>query len=229
MKKLFVWTFCALITLGAFGADQKMKVAIVIYDGVELLDFAGPGEVFAATRVDGDAPFEVYTVGKTGEPIISQGFLKCTPEFSIENSPKPDILVIPGGNSSKVTRDPEMMAWIEKTAKSSDHVLTVCTGAFALAKTGLLDGMEATTWHGAIENFRKKAPQIKVHDNTRWVDNGPYITTAGVSAGIDGSLHMVSRLCGLEVAKKTARYMEYDKWTPGEGLVTATSAAAKGR
>ena len=112
-----------------------------------------------------------------------------------------------------------MIEWIRAAADDLEVALSVCTGAFLLAKAGLLDGLKATTWHGAIDNFREFAPHTTVLENTRWVDNGKMVTTAGVSAGIDGALHVVARLKGEEVAARTARYMEYDKWVPEQGTV----------
>jgi transcriptional regulator GlxA family with amidase domain len=183
------------------------KVAILVYPGVELLDFAGPGEVFAAAQ-----EFYVYTVGTSGEPILSQGFVTVDPQFGIADAPPPDILVIPGGNSSAVRNDGELMTWIRSTSEAADHVLSVCTGAMVLAELGLLDGGQATTHWGAIEGLRAAAPKTEVLENVRYVDNGKVVTSAGVSAGIDMALHVVSKILGEEKAKSTARYMEYD-WT----------------
>ncbi len=201
--------------------ESALKVAIIVHEGIEVLDFTGPGEVFAATTLGEKAPFEVFTVNKTTAPILSQGFLKVLPTYDIEHCPQPDILVIPGGGTKLILQDEAMMAWIDKTARAAAYVLTVCTGALALAKTGLLDGKQATTWHGMIEDFRRMAPKVTILENTRWVDNGAFITTAGVSAGIDGALHLVARIHGLATAQATARYMEYDKWDPEAGKVCA--------
>jgi transcriptional regulator GlxA family with amidase domain len=206
---------------GARAADNPKKytrnVAIVVYEGVELLDFAGPGEVFEAaagfSTFKGEPGFRVYTVAAAAKPITSQRFLTVVPEFTIENAPRPDIIVIPGGGSSVLTEDPKFMAWATKNAGAGALTLTVCTGAFVPARAGLLDGAGATTWYGAIERLRKAAPKANVQDGRRFVDNGSIITTAGVSAGIDGALHTVARLMGRAVADQTARYMEYH-WTP---------------
>jgi putative intracellular protease/amidase/plastocyanin len=196
-------------------SDRPRNVAVLVYDGMEILDFAGPGEVFAAA---GKA-FNVYTVGAKSAPILSQRFVTITPRYTIHDAPAPDILVIPGGGSQVVTANPELMKWVGDSARRAEIVLTVCTGAFVLAETGLLDGLEATTWHGAIAPFRAAYPKTTVRENVRWVDNGKFVTTAGVSAGIDGALHVVAKLLGGDAAKTTARYMEYDKWEPGAGVV----------
>lgn len=212
-------------------SPRTRKVAIVVYDHMEILDFAGPGEVFQST---GDA-FEVYTVAEKAAPILSQGFVRIVPDYTIDTAPRPDVLVIPGGGTSGVLNSDRMMAWIGGTAREAEVTMTVCTGAFVLARTGLLDGLHATTWHGAVDALRKAAPRVIVHENVRFVDNGKYVTTAGVSAGIDGALHVVSRLLGEETAHATARYMEYDKWDPRAGVVASgrvreeIEAAERGR
>jgi transcriptional regulator GlxA family with amidase domain len=200
---------------------QNMTVGIVVYQGMEILDFAGPAEVFAARGLN------VYTVSDTKDPIISQGFVRITPEYTVENAPRPDILVIPGGSSSRVTDSKPMMSWIRKSSEGAEIVLTVCTGAFVLAEMKVLDGMEATTWHGQIANFRRAVPKTVVHENVRFVDNGKYVTTAGVSAGIDGSLHVVAKLFGEDAAHGTARYMEYDKWRPRDGRIVPNAINAR--
>ena len=191
-------------------ADKKAhvrNVAIVIFNQMELLDFAGPAEVFSAAG-DGRA-FKVYTVAEKDGPIKSQGFVTITPQYTIDNCPTPDIVVIPGGNSSAISKSEKMLDWIKERSTKTECMFSVCTGVFALARAGLLDGLEATTHHSAIENLRSKHPKIKVRTDVRVVDNGKIITAAGVSAGIDGALHIVGKMCGIEVAQKTAEYMEY--------------------
>ena len=213
---------CPACGMALVKRSEIRNVAIIIHDGVELLDFAGPGEVFAAAGA-----FNVYTVSETTAPITSQGFVKVTPQYSVTNSPKPDILVVPGGGGRALLGSQPLMAWIKESAEDAEVIMSVCTGAFALAQAGLLDGLEATTHHGGIEALRESASKTKVHENVRFVDNGKIVTTAGVSAGIDGALHIVSRLLGEEAAHGTARYMEYDKWEPGAGLVVPTATAPR--
>lgn len=208
---------CPVCNMTLVEQVAQRNVAILIWDGVELLDFAGPGEVFAAARVGDHAPFKVFTVGLTREAVTSQGFLKITPNFSIEDCPAPDVLIIPGGNSGAVTRNAALVAWVEKVANNTEMILSVCTGAFVLAKAGLLDDLEATTWHGAVDALRREATRTRVHAGRRYVDNGDIITSAGVSAGIDGALHALARLTGPDVAARAARYMEYDAWADADG------------
>ena len=204
---------------------RKRNVAIFIHNGVEVLDFSGPSEVFASTE-----GFNVYTVSLTKEPIISQGFIKILPNYSIADCPKPDIVVLPGGQTGPFLENKPLISWIKTSAEHAEIMLSVCTGAGLLAKAGLLDGKQATTFHNYIDALQKATPNAKILRNTRFVDNGQIITTAGVSAGIDGALHVVAKLKGIDVATQTARYMEYDKWKPNEGLVVeqaSKSAAAR--
>jgi transcriptional regulator GlxA family with amidase domain len=198
-------------------ATYTRNVAIVLYDGVELLDFAGPGEVFDAAgmfgAIDGARAFRVYTVAASHEPLTSQRFLKVTPEFSFAEAPLPDIVVIPGGNSRRLLESADGMAWVKKTTSQAEITMTVCTGAFVLAKTGVMSGHDVTTHFGALDGLRRAVPDARVQAGRRYVDNGSFLTTAGVSAGIDGALHLVARLLGRGVADRTARYMEY-QWAP---------------
>ena len=199
---------------------DKWNVAIIVHDNVELLDFAGPGEVFAAAA--GRRAFRVYTVAETDRPIRSQRFLTIAPQFTLTNCPKPDIVVIPGGDTNLLLRSPTIMAWVRATAKDAEVMFSVCTGAFVLADAGLLDGLEATT-HASSMPGLKEYSRIKVRENRRVIDNGKIVTSAGVSAGIDGALHLVSRLCGLETAKATAKYMEY-RWEPEPASPTTNAS-----
>jgi len=190
----------------------KKRIAFYLQYGVEVLDFAGPMEVFAY------AGYEVFTVSKNKTPIISQGILKIIPDYSIEDAPSADILAFFGGNSDEASKDPEVINWV-KSQKNIEYYFSVCTGAFILAESGILKDKSATTFHGALDNFEQSYPEINVLKNVRFVDNGKIITTAGISAGIDGALHLVAKLNGFNVARKAAYYMEYDKWIPGEGLL----------
>jgi transcriptional regulator GlxA family with amidase domain/protocatechuate 3,4-dioxygenase beta subunit len=193
--------------------DSIRNVAILVWDGVELLDFAGPAEVFAAARVGDGGAFNVFTVAPKRRTITSQGFLKIKPNYTIDNCPTPHVLIVPGGGMGPIVNDEKVLAWIKKTSTNTDMILSVCTGAFALAKAGLLNNIEATTWHGAINDLRREAPKTKVRDDRRFVDKGDIITCAGVSAGIDGALHALTKLSGPDVARQAACYMEYD-WRP---------------
>ena len=191
-------------------SDSK-TIAFYLQDGVEVLDFAGPMEVFAY------AGYKVFTVSATKSPITSQGILKVVPDYSIDDAPKADILAFFGGNSNTATNNPKVIQWV-KSQKDVQYHFSVCTGAFILAEAGVLDGKTATTFHNALNNLESSYPKVEVRKNVRFVDNGQVITTAGISAGIDGALHLVAKLQGLNAAKRTAYYMEYDNWKIGDGL-----------
>ena len=193
--------------------NNRMKIAFYLQDGVEVLDFAGPMEVFAY------AGYDVFTVSKTKDPMITQGVLTFIPDYSIANAPAADVVAFFGGNSGLPVRDKEVIQWVKNQKESADYFLSVCTGAFILAEAGILDGKTATTFHSALDNLENNYKQVKVLRDVRFVDNGNVITTAGISAGIDGALHLVAKLNGLKAAEAVAFYMEYDKWVPGEGLI----------
>ncbi|MFL6244415.1 MAG: DJ-1/PfpI family protein [Thermoanaerobaculia bacterium] len=223
MSRILIFTSLIFAALSAQAAKPYTRnVAIVVYENAEPLDWTGPFEVWndaANFGAVGDVPaFNVYTVSKTTDPVDSQG-LKVVPTYSIANAPKPDIIVIPGGNSSSLTNDPEFLAWAKKAATNAEIAESVCTGAIVLSKAGLLDGLEVTTWYGAIDHLQEITPKATVRHGRRFVDNGRVVTTAGISAGVDGSLHLVARLLGRRVADQVARYMEYH-WTPESYLST---------
>jgi transcriptional regulator GlxA family with amidase domain/DNA-directed RNA polymerase subunit RPC12/RpoP len=192
---------------------KKMTICFYLQDGVEVLDFAGPMEVFTY------AGFRVFTVSRKKEPILAQGILKILPDYSIGDAPPADILAFFGGNSGVASQDPAVISWIQSRKEATQYFFSVCTGAFIMGRAGLLDSLTATTFHSSIESLRKAFPATKVLSDVRFVDNGKVITTAGISAGIDGALHLVAKLKGEAVAKDVAAYMEYDKWVPGQGLI----------
>lgn len=188
------------------------NVAILVFDDVEVLDFSGPFEVFSVVgRQKGQSPFDVYTVAEMPGPVFARNQFSVNPRYTIADCPAPDILVVPGGwGTRREMNNARLIDWIKTTAPKAELVLSVCTGALLLARAGLLDGLKATTHHGALDLLREIAPKTTVLDNQRVVDNGKIIVSAGVSAGIDAAFHVVARLDGLEVALETARYMEYD-------------------
>jgi transcriptional regulator GlxA family with amidase domain len=197
--------------------DQKITICFYLYDGVEILDFAGPMEVFSY------AGFKVVTVAKTKAPLRSQEILKIIPDYSIQDAPQTDIFAVFGGSDDVAVNDPEVISWIRSREKSTKSYFSVCTGAFILGKAGLLDKLTVTTFHKSIVNLQKAVPTAKVLQDVRYVDNGRVITTAGISAGIDGALHLVSKLRGKEVAIAVAKHMEYDKYIPEQGMDLTTN------
>ncbi|HZV69356.1 MAG TPA: DJ-1/PfpI family protein [Saprospiraceae bacterium] len=220
LKKVSILLF--LICTITFNMQSQAKsifnVAIFLYDGVEILDFAGPTEVFSATK-----DFNVYTVSVDGKDILSQRLVTVKPQYSIDKAPDPDIIVFPGGSSGASSNDPKVLSWIKTTVAGGSTMMSVCTGAFILANAHLLDNLQTTTHYSSLTDLQKTVPSANVLEKTRFVDNGNVITTAGVSAGIDGALHLVARIKGIETAKATAHYMEYDKWNPGDGKIVYTN------
>lgn len=184
---------------------DPIRVQILLWDGVELLDFAGPAEVFSA------AGFAVETVAVSDGPVVSQGFLTVIPNRRLGDGAAPDILVIPGGASEQASRDLKIRSQLQALAPKISILFSVCTGALVLARAGLLEDLEATTWHGAMDELRACSPGIRAREGVRWVDNGSVVTAAGVSAGIDAALHLVHRLCGDTERTRVAQYMEYDR------------------
>lgn len=186
-------------------------MAILLFDEVEVLDFAGPFEIFSVTgRRDDPVPFDVFTVAESEGPISARNSLKVTPSHTFANCPKPDILIVPGGNGTRREMvNAELLSWVSEVAESAELVLSVCTGALILARAGLLDGKRATTHHGALDLLAEVAPETVVVGDERVVDNGKVVVAAGVAAGMDMSLHVIARLLGEEVALETARYIEY--------------------
>lgn len=209
--QLGVCPHCGMTLLNEAEIKRPIKIAFYLQPGVEVLDFAGPLEVFSY------AGFEVMIVAKTLDPIISQGVLKVQPEYSIDNAPIANIVAFFGGNAANTSNDPEVIAWLKE--QNPDVYFSVCTGAFFLAEAGLLQGRIVTTFHDALNDLEHRFPATEVRRNVRFVDSGDLITTAGISAGIDGALHLVARLRGFNAARAVAYHMEYDKWVPGEGLI----------
>jgi len=193
-------------------AERKRNVGIVVFDQVEVLDIAGPYEVFSvATQVADPDSFNVYLVAESEASVEGRNGFKVVPQYTFADCPEPDILIVPGGPGTRVEeKNPIMLNWVTAKAEPAELVLSVCTGARILAIAGLLDGLEATTHWVSIDELKELAPTATIHDDRRFVDNGKVVTSAGVSAGIDMSLHIVSRLCGEKAAAETAHFMEYD-------------------
>ena len=191
---------------------RRRNVAILIFDDVEVLDFCGPFEVFSATaETIRPAPFNVYTVAETRRPVIAINNLSVNPAYALSDCPPPDILLVPGGHGTrKQMKNIVLLDWIKQRAGEVELLLSVCTGALLLGKAGLLDGLVATTHHSALALLKEVAPKATVTDTQRIVDNGKIIVSAGISAGIDMSLHVVQKLLGKALAAETAAYMEYD-------------------
>ncbi|MEW4235784.1 AraC family transcriptional regulator [Bacillus thuringiensis serovar medellin] len=191
---------------------NKWSVGIFLFNEVEVLDFAGPFEVFSVTEVNEEKTFTVYTVSENGEMITARNGLKVQPDYSIENLPPVDILIIPGGLGARKyeIKNEIVIKWIRQQMKEVKLMTSVCTGALLLAKAGLLEGLKATTHWASIEKFKNEFQNVEVIENVKFVDEGHIITSAGISAGINMAFHIVKNLLGMHVAEDTAKQMEYD-------------------
>ncbi|HEY7355966.1 MAG TPA: DJ-1/PfpI family protein [Ktedonobacterales bacterium] len=193
-----------------------MNIGILIFDDVEVLDFCGPFEVFsvAAKLVQeaGRNPFNVFTLAERadGQPVRCVGGLLVQPHYSLDNHPPIDLLVVPGGGGTRREVDnARLIDWIRVQATRAQLTTSVCTGAFLLGRAGLLEGHSVTTHWASIERLRASLPSATVLENIRYADAGAIVTSAGISAGIDMALHLVARLQGDDLARQTARRMEY--------------------
>lgn len=211
------------------------NVAVLIFDDVEVLDFAGPFEVFSVTgKQDGLNPFNVYTVAERS-PISARNGLSINPHYTLEACPTPDILIVPGGGGYRADGTPYgtrreianqlLLDWILACSRETELLLSVCTGALLLAKIGLLAEKIATTHQGAIAQLTEMLTPEQVYSEARIADNGDIILSGGISAGIDMSLYVVGKLLGIARAKETAGYMEYD-WRD-EALTVVKSKAVE--
>jgi transcriptional regulator GlxA family with amidase domain len=191
-------------------------VGILIFDDVEILDVAGPFEVFAVTRLNDEqrlqqsSPFKVYLISETNKQITAIGGLRLTPDVTMSECPELDLLVIPGGwGTRKESKNKILVKWIGNQFTNNRLIASVCTGSSLLGKAGLLDGRDATTHWRAFDFLQESAPKARILKNVRFTLTEPIFTSAGVSAGIDLALRIVSHVFGTEVGQATARQMEY--------------------
>jgi transcriptional regulator GlxA family with amidase domain len=198
--------------------SASLRVLILAFDGVEALDFAGPFEVFTtASRVSqrmrpgSAAPFEVASVAHVaaGQPVQARAGLQLLANHALAGSLPADVLIVPGGVVDAPMASPETLRWIARTAAEAKIVASVCTGAFLLAASGVVTDDAVTTHWEDVAELRERFPSLDVRKDVRWVDNGRVVSSAGISAGIDMSLHLVERLAGRELAERTARQMDY--------------------
>jgi transcriptional regulator GlxA family with amidase domain len=199
---------------------MKWSVGILIFDDVEVLDFAGPFEVFSRTRnepgpasrrSEEEAPFNVFTVAKTYDPVTASGGLTIMPRCTFIDAPPIDLLLVPGGFGTRpLLNDEETLSWVRKVASSARLTTSVCTGSLLLAKAGLLEGRRATTHWSALDRLASLDSAVAVEREARYVDDG-VITSAGVAAGMDMAFYVVEQLCGREIADETAHYIDYPR------------------
>ena len=198
-------------------AQGQIPVAFVISDGAVIIDFCGPWEVFRDVNIPGlkDGPFRLYTVSDTTSPIHAGGGMQIIPDYTFANAPAPKVIVIPAQSKPSEA----MLEWIRRSSKNTDVTMSVCTGAFVLAKTGLLAGKSATTFHAAFNSFAMEFPDVQLKRGARFVESGNLASAGGLSSGIDLALRVVERYYGREVAQKTAYTMEYQ----GQGWMNPDS------
>lgn len=191
---------------------RTKNTAILIFKDAEVLDFAGPFEVFnAANEVSGKKLFNVYLTAEYKEIVELRNGLRVIPDHTTDSQLEPDIIIIPGGEGRKMQMFNEnILNWIKKKYTQLEFLLSVCTGAFIIGKTGLLDNIKATTHHESYEEFAETFPRTELIKNVKYVDSGKIITSGGISAGINMSLYTVSLIAGKDIAGKTAKLMEYD-------------------
>lgn len=196
---------------------RDVRVGILMFDGVQIIDFAAPYEVF------GQAGFRIATVSADGKPVTTHMGLKVSPDLSFAEATDFDVVLVPGGHVHDAMDNKEVHTWLRACSSEADIVLSVCTGSHILAASGLLQNLTATTFHRAFDDIARISPSTKVVRDARWVDNGKMITSAGLSSGIDAALHVVDRLQGEDRARTVAMTLEYD-WHPGQGFVRGTMA-----
>ncbi len=195
---------------------ERKRVGIVLFEGVEVLDFCGPFEVFSATRLNEErrreepSPFEVLLVAEKKNPVVATGGMKVIPDHTYESCPKLDILAVPGGwGTRKELKNPTMLNWLRTRTAEVETLTSVCTGSMLLGFAGLLNGHRATTHWRSLDWMRESFPSVTVEYDKHVVEDGQIVTSAGISAGIDMALKVVARYYGEAVARATARHMEY--------------------
>lgn len=191
---------------------KKLKVGILLFNEVEVLDFAGPFEVFSVSTLKNQKPFEVVTISEKADFIRARNGLQVKADFLISDNINLDILIIPGGHGADAIEihNPVVINWIREMRSKVTILASVCTGSFLLAEAGLLDQIPATTHWMDLDTFQIQYPEVRVKRNIRFVHEGDIVTSAGISAGIDMSFYIMKLMVGMDAVKETARRMEYD-------------------
>jgi transcriptional regulator GlxA family with amidase domain len=196
---------------------STLQVGIYVYPEVEVLDFAGPFEVFStASRValrqrpGAEPPFAVSLIAADPGPVRARAGFTVQPGATLASHPPLDVLLVPGGVHEPELARPEVIGWIARQARTAQLTASVCTGAFLLARAGLLGKLAVTTHWEDLADLRRMFPGLEVREGVRWVEHERILTSAGISAGLDMSLRMVARLAGQELAERTARQMDYE-------------------
>jgi len=191
---------------------MKKTVGIFIFDNAEVLDFAGPFEVFSVTsELNNFELFDVFTVAKTKKVITAVNGLSVNPKYDFNNCPKIDILILAGGDgTNQAIKDEQIINWISNTDKQTEITMSICSGSRFLAKIGALDNNPYCTHHQVYDDMEKLVPTGTPIKNKRFVQsNNKTFTSGGISAGIDLSFHIVEKIHGKKIVEKTAKYMEY--------------------
>lgn len=195
---------------------NRKQVGILIFEDVEVLDFCGPFEVFSVTRLNEEnrleelSPFNVSLIAETKEPVVTTGRMKVLPDYDLDTCPALDILFVPGGwGTRREMNNGHLLKWISDRSAQVEILTSVCTGSLLLGKAGLLDGKRATTHWRSLDRMQELFPKTTVERQLHFVEDGSLFTSAGISAGIDVTLKVVSRYFGDAVARATAKYMEY--------------------
>jgi transcriptional regulator GlxA family with amidase domain len=204
---------------------ERVRVAFLLGESANVIDTAGPWEVFQDTMLDSAMththPFELYTVAPTAGLLRMTGGLQVMPHYDVAGAPEPNVIVVPAQQSTEAS-----LAWLTRASAGTDVAMSVCTGAFQLGRAGLLAGLKATTHHDFWDSFQTEFPDVALQRGLRFVDNGRIATAGGLTSGIDMALHVVARYFGDEVAATTARYMEHssDAWRTGRQGASAVAA-----
>jgi transcriptional regulator GlxA family with amidase domain len=212
-----VAVFGAVLASETLPRRKQIRVAFLLGESANVMDTAGPWEVFQDTVLEGTLmhsnPFEIYTVAPTTAMLRMTGGLQVVPHYDLASAPEPNVIVVPAQKSNEAS-----LAWLKRASAGTDVTMSVCTGAFQLGRAGLLTGLKATTHHEFWDKFQGEFPDVALQRGLRFVDNGRIATAGGLTSGIDMALHVVARYFGDEVATATAGYMEHasDAWRTGK-------------
>ena len=198
----------------------RRRLGIILFPGFELLDVFGPAEMFGVLRDQ----CEVVLAAAAAAPVASAQGPEAVAAFGFAACPHLDLVLVPGGiGTRKAVDDSSLLAWLRTRAAAAEVAMTVCTGTSLLARTGLLDGRRATTNKLSFEWVRSQGPRVEWVRQARWVEDGSFVTSSGVSAGMDMALAVIERLWGAEIARLVEIGTEYDRhrdpeWDPFAAL-----------
>lgn len=213
----------AAVQMKEAAAEKPLRLAVLLFEGVEIIDYTGPWEVFGQASIHNHPAFEIYSVAQMSGPLTTAMGMSVNPTYTFANAPAPDVILLPGGNVRPQLDNTAVLSWIQDSSRKARVVFSVCNGAFFLARTGMLDGLEATTFAHLIPQLKEAAPKARIVSDRRFVDNGKIVTAAGLSSGIDGALHVIEKLFGRGHAEVVATSLEYH-WQPDSKWARATLA-----